>query len=216
MNNSSDRLPTPPFLIIAAILGAVMAFPVLTSAPPPTVAQQGYPAPAATTPPAYPAPATPTATRPPAVTAPPTPASPTIAATATRTPETPTPTLPVPPTPTLPPPPTRIPPTSPQLAQVAEATPTKPGMQECAPGQTIMLTGVASPHAPLLIHFGARIVGGGSASASGDFALPLTIGMERAGEYQVTVRVRGVGQIVRSLTCRVPPTTPTPVPRRLR
>lgn len=54
MNNSSDRLPTPPFLIIAAILGAVMAFPVLTGAPPPTVAQQGYPAPAATTPPAYP------------------------------------------------------------------------------------------------------------------------------------------------------------------
>lgn len=216
MNNSSNRPQTSPFLIILAILGAVMAFLVLTSAPPQTVAQQGYPAPAATTPPAYPAPATFTATRPPATATLPAPESPTVPATATAAPATPTSTPLIRPTLTPPPQPTRIPPTSPQFAQVTEAAPATPGSLECAPGQTIMITGVASPRAPLLIFFGPRIVGGGSASASGDFALPLTIGMERAGEYQVTVRVRGAGQIVRSLTCQVPPTTPTPVPRRLR
>lgn len=193
-----------------------MAFLILTSTPSQTVAQQGYPAPATTTPAAYPAPATPTATRPPAATTPPTPASPTIPATTTGAPATPTSTPLIRPTLTATPPPTRISPTSPQFVQVAEATPATPGILECAPGQTIMITGVASPRAPLLIFFGSRIVGGGSASASGDFALPLTLGMERAGEYQVTVRVRGVGQIVRALTCQVPPTTPTPVPRRLR
>jgi hypothetical protein len=109
-----------------------------------------------------------------------------------------------------------MPPTSPQFAQVADVTPTPPGILACAPGQTIMIDGVASPHTPLLLYFGPRIVGGGSARASGDFALPLTMGMERAGEYQVTVRVRGTGQVVRSLTCQVPATTPTTVPRRLR
>jgi hypothetical protein len=80
----------------------------------------------------------------------------------------------------------------------------------------ITISGVAPPYAPLLIYFESRIVGGGSARASGDFVLPLILGMERAGTYEVTVRIRGVGQIVRSVTCIVPPTTPTPVPRRLR
>lgn len=113
-------------------------------------------------------------------------------------------------------PPTRIPPTAPQFSQSAEVTPTMPGIVECAPGQTIIINGVAAPYAPLLLSFGPRIVSGGSARASGDFAIPLIMGMERAGEYQVTVQVRGTNQIVRSLTCRVPPTTPTPAPRRLR
>ncbi|MCS6842371.1 MAG: hypothetical protein NZ699_07705 [Roseiflexus sp.] len=218
MNSPSNHPLTLPFLTITAImtLGAVMIFLILTGAPPNATAQQGYPAPIATTaPPAYPAPAEPTATRPSSPTASPTVASPTVPAPVTRVPETPTFTPALRPTLTPMPSPTRTPPMLPRFGQVAEATPATPGVLQCAPGQTILITGVASPRAPLLIFFGTRIVGGGSASASGDFALPLTLGMERAGEYQVTVRVRGIGQIVRSLTCQVPPTTPTPVPRRL-
>ncbi|MGQ9547092.1 MAG: hypothetical protein ACUVWS_00545, partial [Roseiflexus sp.] len=129
-----------------------------------------------------------------------------------------TPTLPptIRPTLTVAPPPTRILPTAQQFAQVAEVTPTLTETLECAPGRLLTISGVAPPHAPLLIYFGTRVVGGGSARASGDFVLPLTPGMERAGTYEVTVRIRGTGQIVRSLTCTVPLTTPTSVPRRLR
>jgi hypothetical protein len=193
-------------------------------------AQQGYPAPDATASPpsasppsAYPPPASPTAGRSPIAT---TAAPPTVPpAPATTTPTMPTvPTMPttptglptIRPTLTIAPPPTRVPTIAPQFAQVAEATPTVPGALECAPGRLVLISGVAPPHAPLLIYFGSRIVGGGSARASGDFALPLIPGMERAGTYEVTVRIRGTGQIVRSVTCTVPPTTPTPVLRRLR
>ncbi len=219
MNNRTNRPSTLSFLISAAMmtLGIVTALIVLTGAPPDTTAQSGYPAPATT--PAYPPPAAPTATNPPTATPRTTPVSPTVAVTATATPATPTPTNSpiVRPTLTSAPSPTRLPQATPQSAQIAEVPPTtQPDIVECVPGQTIMISGVAPPHAPLLIYFGTRIVGGGSASASGDFAMPLMMGRERAGEYRVTVQVRGAGQIVRSLTCRVPPTTPTPVPRRLR
>jgi hypothetical protein len=120
------------------------------------------------------------------------------------------------PTLTIAPSPTRVPTIAPQFAQVAEATPTVPGALECVPGRLVLISGVAPPHAPLLISFGNRIVGGGSARESGDFALPLIPGIERAGTYEVTIRTRGTGQIVRLVTCTVPPTTPTPVLRRLR
>ncbi len=217
MNNRTSRPSALSFVISAAMmtLGIMMALMVLTGAPPDTTAQSGYPAPATT--PAYPPPAAPTATSPPATTPPATPASPTVAVIATATPATPTNSPIVRPTLTGAPSPTRSPQATPQSAQIAEVPPTtQPDIVECVPGQTIMISGVAPPHAPLLIYFGTRIVGGGSASASGDFAMPLMMGRERAGEYRVTVQVRGAGQIVRSLTCRVPPTTPTPVPRRLR
>jgi hypothetical protein len=216
MNNQANQPSALSFLIRATImaLGAVMAVLILTGAPPDTTAQSGYPAPATT--PAYPPPAESTATRPPATTALATPASPTVPATATGAPVTTTPTPAIRPTLTVAPTPTRIPPTAPQFGQIAEITPTPPGAVACIPGQTITISGVAPPHAPLLLYFGTRIVSGGSANASGNFAMPLIMGMERAGEYQVTVRVRGAGQIVRSLTCQVPPTTPTPVLRRLR
>ncbi|MFQ3629961.1 hypothetical protein [Roseiflexus sp.] len=217
MNNRTNRPSALSFLISAAImtLGIVMALIVLTGAPPDTTAQSGYPAPATT--PAYPPPAAPTATDPPPATPRITPVSPTVAVTATATPAPPTNSPIVRPTLTSAPSLTRLPQATPQSARIAEVPPTtQPNVVECAPGQTIMISGVAPPHAPLLIYFGTRIVGGGSASASGDFVIPLMMGRERAGEYRVTVQVRGVGQIVRSLTCRVPPTTPTPVPRRLR
>lgn len=215
LSNSMNNQSTPSWLLITTVicLGAIAAVLILTSAPPDTTAQSGYPAPAATTAPAYPPPNN----TPVASTATPTvPTVPTVPATATRAPETPTPPPTIRPTLTSTSPPTPFPSATPQFAQIVDVTPTPPGVLECAPGQTLMIGGMTSPYAPLIISFGARIVGGGSARASGEFALPLTIGMERAGEYQVTVRVRNTGEIVRSLTCRVPPTTPTPVLRRLR
>jgi len=217
-----------PLVIICLGIGTAL---FVTGRNTQVTAQQGYPAPnvtasppSASPPSAYPPPASPTAGRSPIATTavPPTvpPATTTPTSTMPPTPTTmsSTPTVPptVRPTLTIAPLPTRVPTTAPQFAQIAETTPTVPGALECVPGRLVLISGVAPPHAPLLISFGNRIVGGGSARASGDFALPLIPGMERAGTYEVTVRIRGTGQIVRSVTCTVPPTTPTPVPRRLR
>jgi hypothetical protein len=228
MNNP----PQHPSLLIPLViicLGISMALFVIGGNTQVT-AQQGYPAPnvtasppSASPPSAYPPPASPTAGRTPIAT---TAVPPTVPpAPATTTPTMPTvPTMPttptglptIRPTLTIAPSPTRVPTIAPQFAQVAEATPTVPGALECVPGRLVLISGVAPPHAPLLISFGNRIVGGGSARESGDFALPLIPGIERAGTYEVTIRTRGTGQIVRLVTCTVPPTTPTPVLRRLR
>ena len=210
-----------PLVIICLGIGTAL---FVTGRNTQVTAQQGYPAPnvtasppSASPPSAYPPPASPTAGRTPIATTAVPPTVPPAPATTTPTmPTTPTAPPTIRPTLTIAPPPTRAPTIAPQFAQVAEATPTVPGALECVPGRLVLISGVAPPHAPLLISFGNRIVGGGSARASGDFALPLIPGMERAGTYEVTVRIRGTGQIVRSVTCTVPPTTPTPVPRRLR
>jgi len=216
-----------PLVIICLGIGTAL---FVTGRNTQVTAQQGYPAPnvtasppSASPPSAYPPPASPTAGRTPIAT---TAVPPTVPpAPATTTPTMPTvPTMPttptglptIRPTLTIAPSPTRVPTIAPQFAQVAEATPTVPGALECVPGRLVLISGVAPPHAPLLISFGNRIVGGGSARASGDFALPLIPGIERAGTYEVTIRTRGTGQIVRLVTCTVPPTTPTPVLRRLR
>lgn len=216
-----------PLVIICLGIGTAL---FVTGRNTQVTAQQGYPAPnvtasppSASPPSAYPPPASPTAGRTPIAT---TAVPPTVPpAPATTTPTMPTvPTMPttptglptIRPTLTIAPSPTRVPTIAPQFAQVAEATPTVPGALECVPGRLVLISGVAPPHAPLLISFGNRIVGGGSARESGDFALPLIPGIERAGTYEVTIRTRGTGQIVRLVTCTVPPTTPTPVLRRLR
>ena len=211
-----------PLVIICLGIGTAL---FVTGRNTQVTAQQGYPAPnvTASPPSAYPPPASPTAGRTPIAT---TAVPPTVPpAPATTTPTMPTvPTMPttptglptIRPTLTIAPSPTRVPTIAPQFAQVAEATPTVPGTLECVPGRLVLISGVAPPHAPLLISFGNRIVGGGSARESGDFALPLIPGIERAGTYEVTIRTRGTGQIVRLVTCTVPPTTPTPVLRRLR
>ncbi len=214
MNNSPRHASLLiPLLIICLGIGTAL---LVIGGEVEVTAQQGYPAPGTTASPSsdYPPPASPTATAATSPTATPAPAT-----TTPTVPQTPTAPSTVRPTLTSTLPPTRVPPTAPQFAQIASTTPPTPafpGALECAPGRSILISGVAPPHAPLLIYFGSRIVGGGSARASGDFALPLILGMERAGTYEVTVRIRGTEQIVRSVICTVPPTTPTPVPRRLR
>jgi hypothetical protein len=89
---------------------------------------------------------------------------------------------------------------------VAQGAPTPTVIADliCAPGIPTTVTGTAPAYAPLLLFFDQRPVGGGSASSSGTFALKLVVGKERSGLYQVTVRVRGTSQLVRTLSCAVP------------
>lgn len=159
---------------------------------------------------AYPAPATTTTA--PRTTVPTTAPAATVGATAV----TATATIEARPTITSTPAPTLTPQATLEFAQAAAPAPTPPSALTCAPGQTVLITGVAPPRAPLLLYFGSRVVGGGSARPSGEFAIPLTTGSERVGMYTVTVQVRGTRQIVRALTCEVPATTPTPLARRVR
>jgi hypothetical protein len=112
-------------------------------------------------------------------------------------------------------------PETPEIAELATptntptntptATPT--GEMACAPGEPIDLAGSGPPHAAYLIYFGERAVGGGTVEADGTFGARLMMGLERAGRYEVTVRLRGTRQVLRSVTCNVPDVTPTAIPR---
>ena len=83
----------------------------------------------------------------------------------------------------------------------------------CFPGQPLVITGDGPPRAPFLVYFGQRVVSGGSVASSGRFATTLMIGSERAGVYQIVVRVRGTSQVLLETSCAVPDVTPTFVPR---
>jgi len=82
----------------------------------------------------------------------------------------------------------------------------------CAPGVPIEIAGRGPARAAYLIYFDERAVGGGSVEQDGTFVAKLVVGQERAGAYDVTVRVRGTQQVLRQVTCSVPETTPTPLP----
>jgi hypothetical protein len=136
----------------------------------------------------------------------------TATSTATQTtPETPEAT----PTSTLAPPP--LPPQPLPSASVPEpetpapqVTPTPPDAPTCAPGEPMLISGEGPPRAAFLLYFGQRAVSGGSVSPDGRFAIPLVVGHERPGVYQVSVRVRGTEEVLRQLTCAVPiPPAPT-------
>jgi hypothetical protein len=94
-------------------------------------------------------------------------------------------------------------------------SPTPVDAMICAPGVAVEISGGGPARAPLLLYFGERAVGGGSVAPNGRFALKLIVGQERAGEYQVTVRVRGTSQALRTITCLVPNVAPTPRPSPL-
>lgn len=80
----------------------------------------------------------------------------------------------------------------------------------CSAGIPVEIRGKAPPRAALLIYFGQRAVGGGSARADGSFTLTLNVGEERSGSYPVQVLVRGSWEQVATLTCVVPYLSPTP------
>jgi hypothetical protein len=105
-------------------------------------------------------------------------------------------------------------PTPPDEA-IATLSPTPIDAFTCTPGVPVEIAGDGPPRAPLLLYFDERPVGGGSVALNGRFALKLIVGQERAGEYKVTVRVRGTSQPLHQVTCSVPNVTPTPLPGTL-
>ena len=105
---------------------------------------------------------------------------------------------------------TSTPETNGPAATTPEATPAS--ALTCAPGERVLITGQGPPRAAFLLYFGQRVVGGGSVSLTGSFSIPLVVGHERPGSYSVVVRVRGSEQVLRELTCEVPPAaSPTPI-----
>lgn len=89
-------------------------------------------------------------------------------------------------------------------------TPTPSNDLTCLPGVPIEITGDGPPRAPFLLYFNQRAVSGGSVEPDGRFAIPLVVGNERPGNYEVIVRVRGTTQILRRINCTVLAVTPTP------
>jgi hypothetical protein len=94
----------------------------------------------------------------------------------------------------------------------AASTPTPLNALVCTPNVPVLIEGSGPPRAPVLLYFGERPVGGGSIGPDGRFALKLIVGQERAGDYSVSVRIRGTSQVLRQVTCSVPFVAPTPLP----
>lgn len=189
---------TPLGIIIA---GFALTLTVLarTEGQAPTSRSQSYTVPTADTG-GYTSPANATAA--PTATAAPSPSLTTTPTTATAAPTTAAPTLP---------------PTQTAVIEAPTFTPTAtstPGAASCVPGEQITVSGRGPPRAPILLYFGQRIVGGGSVAPDGTFSLPLAVGMERAGDHVISVRVRGGGQVLVEFVCNVPAVTPTPLPGR--
>ncbi len=90
------------------------------------------------------------------------------------------------------------------LLALALALPAQVDALVCVPEQPVTLEGRAPARAGLLLSFGGRIVGGGSADAAGRYQLVLTVGQEPPGSYPVLVRVRDSGAVVAETTCTVP------------
>lgn len=83
----------------------------------------------------------------------------------------------------------------------------------CAPGQVVMISGQGAPQrAALLLLFGGRTVGGGLSDASGSFAIPVTVGQERPGSYEIRVETREARALIAERTCIVPGANVTPAP----
>ncbi len=107
-------------------------------------------------------------------------------------------------------------PTRPPVQPTEELITTPSALEEvtnaitCTYGVPIEINGFAPPRAALLLYFGPRAVGGGSAAADGSFTLILNVGNERSGSYPVSVLVRGSWQEVAHTTCVVPYLSPTP------
>jgi hypothetical protein len=74
----------------------------------------------------------------------------------------------------------------------------------------MLLAGQGPPRAAILVSFGDRIVGGGSVGADGRYRVPIVIGVERAGIYRISVRVRGDRTLLDRSSCQVVPEPPTP------
>jgi hypothetical protein len=109
------------------------------------------------------------------------------------------------PQPTPIPRPTALP--TPTVEPSVDPTDATLGSLTCVPGVPIIIQGTARPRAPLLIFFNGRAVGGGSAGATGSFALTMRVGNERPGSYPIEVFVRGSWEEILQTSCTVPSVT---------
>ncbi|KAB8140198.1 hypothetical protein F8S13_24565 [Chloroflexia bacterium SDU3-3] len=106
-------------------------------------------------------------------------------------------------------------PLSPTPTQEVLATPTpSDGSRVCMPGETVTITGEGPANSGFLVYFGSRVVSGGTVRRDGTFSVSLTMGSELPGSYRVDLRIRGSNELLSSITCLVPATTPTPLPDR--
>lgn len=101
---------------------------------------------------------------------------------------------------------------TPEPSSLDTPTPTPVSALTCTPGVPVVVRGAGPPRAAYLLYFGDRAVGGGSIGPDGTFSARLVVGRERAGEYDLTVRLRGTRQVLLQLTCAVPEVTPTLLP----
>lgn len=120
------------------------------------------------------------------------------------------PTAAVPPTAALPQPTATARPTS---TPTSTPTPTPdPNKLTCIVGQPVTINGTGPANAGLLVRFEGRIVGGGSVSGNGTYSLTMVVGVELPGIHAVTIELRDRRQVIRELTCTIPPYTITPTP----
>lgn len=115
------------------------------------------------------------------------------------------PATPAPPRPTATPTPTRTPTPTPS------PTP-DPNKLTCTVGQPVTISGTGPANAGLLVRFAGRVVGGGSVGGNGTYSLTMVVGVELPGVHRVTIELRDTRQVIRELTCTIPPYTITPTP----
>ncbi|MFZ9857821.1 MAG: hypothetical protein ACO3F2_05760 [Roseiflexaceae bacterium] len=74
----------------------------------------------------------------------------------------------------------------------------------CQRQMRLIIRGTTDPYSLLLLTFADRVVGGGISYASGGYAIPLVVGDEASGIYQIEVRQRNTNQVITQLLCTVP------------
>ena len=134
----------------------------------------------------------------------------------------PTPTPTVEPSPTnapiptdAPPLPTELPPTAPPIppptppppTSTPTIVPTPTSQTLCAPGQTTDIRVQGGRREPYLVSFDARVISGGQLGDDGRGIVRLGPFNEQPGRYQVEIRSRTSGALLREVTCVVPSAT---------
>lgn len=80
----------------------------------------------------------------------------------------------------------------------------KDSVMICQQQARFIIKGTTEPYSLLLLTFADRVVGGGMSYASGGYAIPLIIGNEAGGMYQVELRQRNTNKVIKQFSCTVP------------
>ena len=84
----------------------------------------------------------------------------------------------------------------------------------CLPDSTVFVEGNGPSYTAILIYFADKAVGGGTTNGVGHFKIPMKIGREKYGVYEVQARIRNSQRVVAKKTCIVPYFSPTSTPSR--